>query len=408
MRNNWHKKRSNCKEQRAAQFLLLPLAIPPHQGGLYDVAGVSAIVGNTPTFYPQAVGMERAGMGSWFTWLCLLSCGRIILKHNAGIGGDTTPGMAARFLTDVVAHAPSIVFIGDAHNDFTDGSGIAYSTATNIDYMCKTALANGIQPIIRLITPSNNASNASEIENYNAWLKKYAMDNRLLVVDTYTPVVDSTSATGAWECDIYGRRHSSQCRWRKTHWGSGIVRSGRFADWKVNKERTLVRKRFCKGHQPTHKPAVPHRFYGRRQKADSWIVTGTTTTPETEAGIIGKVQKTVIASGTGRITQDVAVDGTTIRAGDLVKFAGLIKIESAGANLNTNLSLTFPGFASTMWPIVMPPIVGTQLDSWGYFECDGIVPVGATAARCTIESGSGTGTIYMAMPALVNMTLLEA
>jgi lysophospholipase L1-like esterase len=150
-------------------------------GGVCDPNGVVAAVGNSFSYPEIGIGIERAGVSSWFTYACLLSAGRLVLVHNAGVSSDTTNGMLARFQNDVIAYNPDVVFLGDAHNDFSS-SIVESVTRSNIDLMVNMALNSGITPIIRLIYPENNASLAPYVIRHNNWLKKYASDNNLIVV----------------------------------------------------------------------------------------------------------------------------------------------------------------------------------------------------------------------------------
>lgn len=66
---------------------------------------------------------------------------------NKGENGDTSAGMNARFMEDVVWNHPKEVFIMAGANDILMGTALRY-TCENIDLMIEKALAAGIIPIV--------------------------------------------------------------------------------------------------------------------------------------------------------------------------------------------------------------------------------------------------------------------
>ncbi|MDF1512810.1 MAG: GDSL-type esterase/lipase family protein [Anaerolineae bacterium] len=64
----------------------------------------------------------------WFDWLDLAlkqTYGRVHHSINAGLGGDTTPGLLARFDQDVALYQPHAVFITIGGNDSNPDKAIA-------------------------------------------------------------------------------------------------------------------------------------------------------------------------------------------------------------------------------------------------------------------------------------------
>jgi lysophospholipase L1-like esterase len=99
---------------------------------------------------------------------------------NEGVNGDTTAQMLARFQTDVVANNPQYVVIMGGANDPS-----AATTESNIDAMCKLAVANGITPIIMMMTPDG-----PRCIIVNNWESSYAAASRYSIIDSYTPLND--------------------------------------------------------------------------------------------------------------------------------------------------------------------------------------------------------------------------
>jgi lysophospholipase L1-like esterase len=75
----------------------------------------------------------------WFDWLDLglkQTYGRVHHCINAGLGGDTSQGLLARFEEDVVLYQPHIVFVTIGGNDANPESGISAPTyQANLRYL---------------------------------------------------------------------------------------------------------------------------------------------------------------------------------------------------------------------------------------------------------------------------------
>ncbi len=79
-------------------------------------------------------------------WISQTNVTNVILK-NAGINGDTTSGMLARFSRDVIDQKPDCVLITGCINDFIVGNGLDIPK-NNYMAMAHHAVANQITPII--------------------------------------------------------------------------------------------------------------------------------------------------------------------------------------------------------------------------------------------------------------------
>jgi acyl-CoA thioesterase-1 len=84
---------------------------------------------------------------------------------NAGISGDTTRGMLARFATDVVTKSPQFVVILGGTNDLGYGYDLSSLNASytldapggmkdNVLAMIAAARANGVMPIVATVLPN--------------------------------------------------------------------------------------------------------------------------------------------------------------------------------------------------------------------------------------------------------------
>mgnify|MGYP003387793321 CR=1 FL=1 len=115
---------------------------------------------------------------------------------NRGIGGQTSQQVLARFRQDVVGLKPRFVHILVGTNDIAGNTGPISPEMfmNNVQSMVDIARANGIEPVIGLVTPARQYdwvpgfSPSPWITRLNAKLKDYARENDLVVAD-YQPVM---------------------------------------------------------------------------------------------------------------------------------------------------------------------------------------------------------------------------
>lgn len=82
---------------------------------------------------------------------------KVFVAYNAGIGGNTTAQMVARFATDVAAHSPQIVNIMGGTND----TAPLTQTLPNLTAMIQGTLAVGALPVLCTIPPQGTAAIAT-------------------------------------------------------------------------------------------------------------------------------------------------------------------------------------------------------------------------------------------------------
>ena len=116
-----------------------------------------------------------------------------------GISGQTTPQMLVRFRQDVVDLGANVVVILAGTNDIARNTGETTHKAIldNIKSMCDIAFANGIKVILCSVLPAKQYSWNKEVEpsveipQYNAILKDFAKENRIIYIDFFNELVDS-------------------------------------------------------------------------------------------------------------------------------------------------------------------------------------------------------------------------
>lgn len=128
---------------------------------------------------------------SWFA-LGAMQTGMSVIR-NAGVGGNTSTNLAARFSADVLAYSPDACAIMIGTNDYTSGGGNSiYSTlGANLATMIRQCLAANILPILVVPPPKNSA--IPEAKRGRLFIYRVAEAYRLPLIDLYTQMVDVTN-----------------------------------------------------------------------------------------------------------------------------------------------------------------------------------------------------------------------
>jgi lysophospholipase L1-like esterase len=159
----------------------------------------TVFIGDSITAFGNAVEVSQSqtyGWG-WTAQAVFLSAGRIEQLYNAGVPGQTSAQVAARFSTDVLAYGPAAVNImagtDDATNPTFSAANLA-STVSSLKSMIDQAKAAGIQPILCTIPPRGDAVNYNQnAQMINGAIHKLAQAEKILLVDFYSILVDPTT-----------------------------------------------------------------------------------------------------------------------------------------------------------------------------------------------------------------------
>jgi len=159
-------------------------------------------------------------LGDSITYLWGLSSvgGPLFQQHpswvDAGVSGNTSGQIAARFQQDVIARHPGVVAILAGTNDVYPGwtlcgAGGATDTCHNIISMVSQAHANGIQPVLATIPPwgcreavcalaedvDSDSGRYERIDALNHWIMTYGRQQGLVVIDYWLPLVATDKET---------------------------------------------------------------------------------------------------------------------------------------------------------------------------------------------------------------------
>lgn len=112
---------------------------------------------------------------------------------NAGVVGNTSGSIRARFAADVVALTPEYAVIMAGTNDIWYGYTLTIPEA-NITLMCNYSVAAGIIPIVCNIPPMGGSSETrANVTALNAWITSYTATNGYRRINFFTPLDDSAN-----------------------------------------------------------------------------------------------------------------------------------------------------------------------------------------------------------------------
>ncbi len=130
---------------------------------------------------------------SWFT-SALEDEPRLGAAANAGIPGDTTEEMVARFARDVAVHAPRVVVILGGTNDLPTGRTTEQVVGT-LEQLADLARDAGAVPVLATIPPRTDGSFASDVADLNAGIRRSAASSGTPLIDFFSVLADED---GGW------------------------------------------------------------------------------------------------------------------------------------------------------------------------------------------------------------------
>lgn len=161
------------------------------------VALGDSITAGTPVLTEKPTG--QASPASWYTQALALEP-RLVAGYNAGLPGDLTTGMLARFGRDVAAHDPRVVVILGGTNDVH-----AHTTEQVIGTLGRLADLSreaGAVPVLATIPPRTDADRYAErVLDLNAAIRALGRSTGTTVIDFHAAVADDA---GGWRPGFSG------------------------------------------------------------------------------------------------------------------------------------------------------------------------------------------------------------
>jgi lysophospholipase L1-like esterase len=124
---------------------------------------------------------------------------------DRGIGGQIAPQLLLRFQQDVIALKPKVVIILAGSNDIAGTTGHVTNERIldDIKSMVELCRTHNIKPILCAYVPINryewrkDLQPAERIISLNKAISAYAAQNKLILLDYYSPLVDDKKGTRA-------------------------------------------------------------------------------------------------------------------------------------------------------------------------------------------------------------------
>lgn len=142
--------------------------------------------------------------GPQASWVHLAAQALSLEMVNAGVNGDTTAQMRARFASAVLREMPAYVIIMGGTNDAWVGTALP-EVQENVRAMTAEALVHGICPVIGLPAPVNLSALGNfpgedireftgDLDVFRNWMRAFARECALPVIDFYSALLNP--ATG--------------------------------------------------------------------------------------------------------------------------------------------------------------------------------------------------------------------
>lgn len=135
--------------------------------------------------FPAPINDKTVFLGDSITYFWSLP------EHNAGIPGQNTAQIEARFQTDVVQSSLPQVIILTGANDVRVATPDYPRIMANIQKMVAQGKAAGIRVILCELTPITCCD--TQVQTLNAMIKDYASTQNLVLIDYYTPMAGKDS-----------------------------------------------------------------------------------------------------------------------------------------------------------------------------------------------------------------------
>lgn len=308
-------------EAPAVSFIPIGDSLTAYSGGTSIATPVQAM---SPQIY------DGKGIHAW---LRVYMAGDMRMIGNAGIGGQTSAQIAARFDTDVLAYKPDIAAILAGTNDLPDGTNGA-STIANLQGMYEKAAKAGILVLATTIPPATAAQAGQETLRLrvNQWMRGYARSHRGVILADIAAAWQDPTLTGfkVVAAYVHDGVHPSML-------GAAVA-----ARVMADALRPFVpknRKNAAPAVAPFNLLTNPH-FIGSVGTTDantknvggSWMINNisqgvTVTTAARTDGLRGNYVEIVVPTGKSfTMTTNVTVDGTKLAVGDEIAFNVTVQV----------------------------------------------------------------------------------
>lgn len=348
-----------------------------------------------------AGAIDNANRAFGFAWplaACALTGGVLRPILTDGFPGQRSDQILPYLTSDILPAKPHTCVVAWGTNDINQSVALSVPQANTRTAV--TALkAAGIQPVLATVPPNSTTTLHTAIATYNAWLKRYAVAQRVPLLDFHSVLVDPTSGDYATPYRNDGTHPNAAGYLAMAQLAANVLQplspnvppllTSRASD-PINRlgANTLFLT-------DANADGVPDGWtsYGGGTGYTYSIVTGDTS-------ILGNwAQIACTASTADRVLEYNVSSG--FAAGDVLLVSGRFGISGYSSGSGLTVKVTMTGGAQNAYP----------LSSWkanmtGVYHQLLTVPAGTTAVLFDVIAGAGTGTYKVAQPTIYNLTAL--
>lgn len=326
---------------------------------------------------------------TWFAVACARSKQRILYAGTAATPSHTSTQALAR-IADVTDQAPDFCFVLIGAND-----SVAATLRANVVSIVTALRTAGVEPILCTLLPQ---ATQTFVQAHNSWLRAYAAEAGLSLVDFYAAL---SSTTGGWVA-AYTSDNTHPTTAGLLAMAEAVLTSGVVERFPANRPRLASTSTDAANIMGDGIFSVDSNADG---VADGWVATGGATTYSlvTDPKVKGNWQRLTRASAAEAQSQ-LQRSGLTsgFSVGDAVSFAGRLSIRNPASGLLVYVSIGFVG-PNTFAPNPVYAWEGPVTDAVFYGETT--IPTGTTSILCNIQASTGTGSVEVAELTITNLTL---
>lgn len=338
---------------------------------------------------------------SYPLWVQLHSKGRIHMARNAGLSGDTTAGMVARFDTEVAPHAPTVVFFMGGTNDI--GTNLSFAEfQSNVDTIRRKCSTIGASLVLSTITPRNGTADVrSKVTLWNAWIRRYASLHGLHLFDAYAAMVDPLTG------DLRAGEHSDGLHPNSVgrrvlgmavadalmpyvrQWSPTLLRDEADSTASAFTSNRLLAT-------DSNTDGIPDGWAGAGGNAGTFSHSLTT-----DPNVPGKMMTITMTGGSSGRSLLRSLPAGSWAVGDRIYYAGVVTSDG-GVQVNCRVQVTLAG--GTFYRPTAAQFTGAV--ERGVFAQEFTIPPNATDVQLTLYTYIGNGTASMGQPTIMNLTKL--
>lgn len=337
------------------------------------------------------------------------SNGRTQMVRNAGVGGDTTSQMLARFDTDITPYRPDVVVLRGGTNDLTGLSQPFNPTQvtarfdlfkSNVTQIVARIRAIGAIPVLMSVTPSSGSQDVQRqqfIFRQNAWLRTFSVQQRIFFVDDYIAL--SSADSGQYKAQYTDDGvHPSVT-------GSSVA-AGYFVDTLTDFFSPSVNVRPVSNVDPFN--LIPNGLFL------SW--NGGVPASYSKVGGSGSIEEAIDTRFRGKVAKIIPADessstlyrttGYSVTPGHVIAFSAKFLVVDGS---RVSVGFEFRNSSGTgIKSVGLTRLEGLDDDEQAEFYTETVVPDGATTVRATIGSHTAGGYALIGEIGAVNLTAMGA